>query len=214
MRFITPELLAAFIGTEAMLVLVGWMFKVEPLTRLFMPGVNMKFVTALLFLISALGLLFIARAMRGDEELSQLILPGVMLSVFVITISLYVGRLLDTPTGIEQLFVSVPNPVDISATLPTYGWPALPSIFNFILFGFAGAISLFPDSRSRRWLTYAGLSIFAIGLVAILGYLFRLPVLYYASLGEPSIPMALNSASTFVLLGLGLVMAGRGNNDQ
>lgn len=209
-RFVTVEFVAALVGTGALVVMIGWIFKTESLTRLFLPGQqNMKFVTAFLFLVSALGLYLISRAMRGNEDLPQVILPGVMLTVFVITISLYAGRLLNAPTGIEQLFVRMENPVDLSAALSTYGWPSLLSVFNFILFGFAGAISLFPDARSRRWLRYIGSLISAVGAVAVAGYVFRLPVLYYATLGSPPIPMALVSALAFVLLGLGLVMAGR-----
>lgn len=203
MRHRFVRLLAICIGLEASVVMIGWMFDIEVLKRLLSFGVDMKFLTALLFLLSAIGLYFISNAMRGERNIFQTVLPPIVLSILTITVTLFVSRLLSTPTGIEQIFIPQPNPIDLTIDTSTQGWPSFSTLVCFILFGFAGVASLFVSRLGRTVVLFAGIGIFFVGFVAIIGYVFQLHQLYYDFSGS-AVPMAFNTALLFVLLGSGL----------
>lgn len=201
------ELLASIIGLEALLVMAGWIFGIDQLMRFTSFGTNMKFMSAFLFFVSAMGLYFISRAMRGNRDVSQTALPGIVLTIFITTAILFASRLLGVSTGIERLFVTQPNPIDLTVGVSVNGLPSLSVCIGFILFGFAGVAALFPSRIGRMAISYLGILIFILGFVAIVGYVFQLPVLYYES--SSSISMAFNTALLFVLLGTGLRIACR-----
>ncbi|MFZ2167670.1 MAG: hypothetical protein WAV50_02235 [Minisyncoccia bacterium] len=195
--------LAICIGLEAVVVMTGWFFGIDQLTRLSSSGINMKFLTAFLFLFSAIGLYFISKAMRGERDILQTVLPPIVLSILTITVTLFVSRLLGTPTGIEQVFIPQPNPIDLTIDTSIQGWPSFFTLVCFILFGFAGVASLFVSRLGRAVVLFAGASIFFVGFVAVIGYVFQLHQLYYDFSGS-AVPMAFNTALLFVLLGSGL----------
>jgi len=80
------------------------------------------------------------------------------------------------------------------------------SLFSAILFVVSGLtielLILKPSARAVRDVAgTAGLGVAATGAIFLLGYLFDAPLMY----GGKSIPMALNTALAFVLLGVGIV---------
>ncbi len=208
-RFIRHQLvrfLALLVGLEAVVVMIGWVFGIDSLTRLIPFGINMKFMTAFLFFMSAMGLYFISYAMHGDRDTSQIVLPGIVLTIFTVTVTLFASRLLGTPTGIEQIFVPQPNPIDLSADFSVFGWPSFLTLIGFTLFGLAGTISLFPSQLSRKIVSYIGICTVFIGSMAIIGYVCDVPALYY-DFNSSAVPMAFNTAILFALLGAGLLVA-------
>jgi hypothetical protein len=132
----------------------------------------MQFITAFLFLLSALGLYYMSRSIQGDDEDASLVLPGISITILLVSVTLLVGRTLGTPTGIEDLFLK-------SNDTATTGWPSFPALLIFSLVGVVGVISLFPGRLRDRSFIYAGGFIFAVGLVAVIGYVLNMPVLYY-----------------------------------
>lgn len=210
MRHRVTRLLAGIIGIEALIVVAGWAFDIERLTRIgpFDLSINMKFVTAVLFFFSAIGLYLMSRIVQDASEVALVALPGVSLVIFLITIALFVGRLLGTPTGIEYLFLHSSGPVDFSGTLSMEGWPALPTLLNFMLVGLIGIVSLFTGTLREKYLKYTGYFILSTGIIAVAGYVFGLHALYY-EFGISTVPMALNTALSFILLGFGLTQVYR-----
>ena len=207
------NLIAGIIGVEALVVMAGWIFGIDQLTHIAPIGGNMQFITAFLFLLSALGLFCISRVIQYEGEVARLLLPGIFLTIFLVTVTLLVGRMLGTPTGIEDLFLERLSPVYPLGSLQTAGWPSFPAMLNFILFGLAGIASLFPRSFRDRLFKYLGTIILSFGLIALIGYACNIPVLYY-EWNVSAAPMALNCAVSFFLLGFGLMRISRPEKSQ
>jgi hypothetical protein len=207
------EILSLIIGTEACLVMAGWIFGADFLTRIIPDGINMKFPTALAFLFSAIALYLIFRIIKDDYELSTLILPGIALMLFLIMgvillasfTNTQTGLLADltgTQTGIENLFVKEQNPIYAEGS----GVPAVITIVNFIIFGFACLYSLFSSPKRQKMFKIIGWFIIISSLIPIMGYILSLPALYFEIYGWT--PIAFNTALSFFLLGLGLIIIG------
>jgi hypothetical protein len=73
------------------------------------------------------------------------------------------------------------------------------------LISLVSSLSLFGRGRSVRFINILGAAVAAVGGVAVVGYLFDIPALYY-NISEISTAMALNTAILFVLLGSGFYM--------
>ena len=194
------KVLALIIGAEACLVMAGWIFGIDSLTRILPGGINMKFPTAFSFFLSALGLYFIYRRSRYNCEYSWVTLPAIAMTILLVMGAILVSYLTGGFTGIENLFVIMDAPIYSQGS----GLPALNTIASFILFGLACLFSLFPDPNIQNKLKFFSFSIFIISFIAVIGYAFGLPVLYFKF--NDAVPMALNTALSFILLGWGLVI--------
>jgi len=208
------EILSLIIGTEACLVMAGWIFGVDFLTRIMSGGINMKFPTALAFFFSAIALYLIFRTVKDDYEPSTLILPGIALMLFLIMGVILLANFTDTQTGLiasltgietgmENLFVKEQTPVYAEGS----GLPAVITIINFITFGFACLNSLFISQKRQKVFKLIGWFIVISSLIPIIGYLFSLPALYFEIYDQT--PIALNTALSFFLLGIGLIIIGK-----
>ncbi|MFA6519483.1 MAG: hypothetical protein WCT41_01510 [Candidatus Paceibacterota bacterium] len=203
MRYLTTKIVAGVLITESVVVMTGWIFGVEWMTRLIPIGINMKFITAVLFFFSALGLHAMALSIEKENELARVMLPGIALVIFLITMTLLVSWILGTPTGIEELFVQSAGPINLSNAVSIEGWPSLPTLFGFALFALLGIDALFAGAFRERSIRYAGYFILLTGCFAVIGYMFSLPELYYEFTAN-SVPMAFNTAACFIVLGFGL----------
>ena len=200
MRYKITKLFSLIIGIEACLVISGWIWGIDALTRILPDGINMKFTTALTFLFAAVGLYFLAKLIEENYEPSQAILPGISLIIFLMMTALLATGLTGGQTGLESLFVRGQSPSTIFGS----GMPSIPTTINFILFGLACILSLFTDSGRYKRLALCGYVIFFVGTIAVVGYALNLSFLYY-QFTPSSVPIAFNTALTFVLLGLGLL---------
>jgi len=205
------EILSLIIGIEAVLVMVGWIFNIDFLTRIIPVGINMKFPTALSFFCSAIALYLIFRIVNDNYELSAIILPGIALFLLLIMGVIFLasftntqtGLLADitgTQTGIENLFVAEQSPIYTRGS----GLPAVITIINFILFGIASLNSMFNFSNRRKVFKFIGLFFVVASLISIIGYLFSIPALYFEI--DSWTPVAFNTALCFLMLGSGLII--------
>lgn len=181
---------------------------IDALTRILPDQINMKFATAFAFFLSSIALLFIDWEIKGEREISQIVLPATTISLLLIMTALLVVRILGVHTGVEDLFVHSDS---VKTVLP--GMPAIPTMINFILFGVASILVLFESSRTKQQLSYLAIPIILIGLVACIGYLLQIPFLYY-QISEASNAMAPNTAIMIVLLGLGLILSARSQKHE
>ncbi|MDP2630657.1 MAG: hypothetical protein Q8P56_04570 [Candidatus Uhrbacteria bacterium] len=204
MRHTIVVFLSIIIGIEACLVILGWGFGVEQLTRITPIGINMKFPTAVTFLATAVGLYYISRTAKENHDVSQIILPGIALFIFAYMSALFASAALGVTTGLDSPFTIEGRSVFTAGA----GMPALPTMINFVLFGFASIVSLFPGTKQRRATVFFGSCIFILGLIGALGYILHIPALYYQFSG-PFVPIAFNTAILFVLLGAGLIVIGK-----
>ena len=192
------------IGVYALLVMGGWVFDIHELTRISSIGVSMRFITAVLFFFSTIGLYSISRAITYRDEVALLALAGVSMVILFMVTALFAGRSLGMPTGIESLFLHPHSSVDLSVSMSMQGRPSIVTLTSFALFGLVCIAALFLGDLTKKLIAYAGRIILSIGVIALAGYALNLPVLYYGT-DLFAVPMALNTAVLFSLLGFGLM---------
>jgi len=204
-------ILSLAVWVESCIVMAGWIFNIDFLTRILPNGINMKFTTALMFFFSSIGLYLILKMVKDNYELSATVLPGIALLLFLImgvillsnitnTKTGLLANITGTQTGIENLFVLKGNSTYSSGA----GNPALITILNFILFGLACLNTLFDFSNRQKIFKFIAWFIIIISLVSMIGYIFSAPVLYFEIDGLT--PIAFNTALSFFLLGIGLLV--------
>jgi len=197
------KILATIVIITSIAVMFGWIFNIALLKSILPFWVTMKFSTALSFFFSGLILYFIIKSKPGGS--SQVVLPISALIILLLMGTLLTSVILNVRTGIEDLFVQEEEDA-IKTTTP--GRPSIGTMVNFILISVAGIVTMFGALHLKRYLTYLGSIVGIIGIIAILGYIFNLPVLYYA-VEDFSTAMAFHTALLFILLGVGLFLVGR-----
>ncbi len=84
------------------------------------------------------------------------------------------------------------------------GRPAVLTMLSFILVGIAGILAMLDVANLRPALLYIGWSVLITGGLAVLGYIFNMPLLYYNIKGWSN-PMACHTSLLFVLIGVSLI---------
>ena len=158
----------------------------------------MKFITAILFILSGLIVYSMAELQKSNKILFNTILITSVSVVMLLSFISLVSGLLKLDTGIENILVKD----DESTNFFVSGKPALFTLINFIIISIAGIIYIFESNRFRK-IRALGTTVSAVGAVAICGYVLNKPFIYY-SIPDVSIGMALNTAILFVLIGISL----------
>jgi hypothetical protein len=200
MKHVLAKFIALIIGIYSCVVVSGWILKIDLLTRLLPYGINMKFPTAVAFFLSALSLYLIARSIERNDERGRILLLVISFFIFLIMTIFLVNGLTHRSVNLGNLFLQKNGSPDAFGA----GAPSLASTVNFILFGIASMLSFFPDAGLYGRLRFFGSIILIISLVPILGYALDYPVLYYR-FDANTVPMAFNTALTFILLSSGLI---------
>lgn len=174
------------------LVLLGWTLD-APALKSVLPGrVAMNPATAVCFLLAACSLAISRAPVRaGWQRLAQL----AALLVAVVGAVKLAGYVLGWDIGVDRLLFHAQ--LGNNEIAPN-------TAFNFLALGLA-LWCLDRPTRTGRWPAHGLALLVAIGSVlSVVGYAFGARVLY----GVPStIPMALNTATVFCLLSLGLLAA-------
>jgi hypothetical protein len=195
-RNIITNILVAIVFFGAIAVILGWIFNVSALKSILPIWVSMKFITAVCFLISSVIVFILCKKEKG--QFAELVLMVLSFTLLLIMVAFFFSLFTGISTGIESLFVKeAPGSVGTSAP----GVPAVPTILCFIIIGFAGGVYLFNPEGSLK-INISGWVITVIGLVAVMGYLAGIPVLYYSFPGHTS--MAFHTALFFTFLGINL----------
>ena len=185
--------------------MVGWFLNLPALTSIIPQWVTMKFSTALSFFVSGISLFFIAKMAEGHKSTAQAVLPITSLIILLLMATLLVSVIVGVRTGIEDLFV---REAKGAIRTVTPGRPSLGTMIDFTLLGIAGIVALFEPANHRKYLTWMGWIITVMGVVAIFGYIFDNPTLYY-TISAWSTAMALHTAILFTLLGIALILLSR-----
>ena len=187
-----PKVAAAMTVGLGIAVLLGWVFRIEPLKSVFHGLETMKPVTALTFILSGVALYLSDQKFWGSGRtrtiLSLLIVTNgvVTLTKFTLGADFYIGDFLIA----HGWTAGATNPMSIVSAL------------EFALFG---AAMLLPH-RSRRSdqafvaLTFVGMF---LSLLVFAGYLYNLPILYQP-ISASSI--SLHTAIAFFVLNIGAAM--------
>ncbi|MCL5421159.1 MAG: PAS domain S-box protein, partial [Nitrospirae bacterium] len=187
-------LIAAGLGVVA---IVGWLTGWRILSGIRTDYIPMAPNTALSFIVLGISLCALLTERKRGLTLSRIGATVIFVLSLIRSTEISVNINLDVDRWIFQV------PSEKLGLIPV-GRMALPTALNFL---FASVALFLASSLKRRWsadaLTrvLAGLTTF-IGLAFCLGYIYGAPLLY----GGTTIPMALNTALSFFVLGLGLVI--------
>lgn len=195
------KLLSLAVVIAGIMVMAGWVFNISLLKSVFPAWTTMKVSTAISFILSGVTLYFIIKAVEGDIDWAQIVLPAVSLIIILIMTVLLLSNLMNVRTGVEDLFVKE-GPGAIKTIIT--GRPAIPTMINFMLIALAGILTMLGNKNLRIQLKIIGLIVASIGVLAVIGYLLNVAFLYYFVEGISS-AMACHTAILFVMLGIGLI---------
>jgi hypothetical protein len=182
-------------------VIIGWFFDIGVLKSIRPVWVSMKFTTAVAFILSGITLYFIVRALEGEFDKAQVVISITSLAIILLMGLLFFSSLLKIRTGAEELFIK-DTPDAAMSVIP--GRPSIPTMFNFMLIGAAGILTILNPAKARSRVKIIGLFVWAIAAAALIGYCFNTPLLYYYIEGVNS-AIAFHTAALFMLLGIGLL---------
>ncbi|MBS3176657.1 hypothetical protein J4457_05475 [Candidatus Woesearchaeota archaeon] len=136
--------------------------------------------------------------------MAQIILPIAALILLLLMTPLLTSVFLGVTTGIEDLFVKETAEEAFKGTIP--GRPNIVTMCSFILIAITAILMMFNPKNLEKHLLWIGLIISILGVIAIIGYIVNIPLLYY-SIPKLVTPIAFNTAILFVLTGVGLFLA-------
>jgi len=194
------RLLALAVAFAGLLVIIGWIFDINVLKSIIPSWISMKFDTAVSFVLSGVNLYYIGRAKEGEFEKAQVALSISTLILLLLMGVLFFSSLFGIRTGVEDLFVKEAAGA-VKSVFP--GRPSVPTMLNFLLIALAGILTIMNADGMRAKHKTIGLTMAAIGSLAVFGYVINIPILYYYVEGLNS-AMACHTAVLFVLLGTGL----------
>jgi hypothetical protein len=194
------KVLSLIICAEGLAVIAGWLIDIPWLKSISSAWISMKFSTAIAFVLSGISLYFIARAQEDGFEIAQIVLSTTSLIIAILMGLLLFSGLFGIQTGVESLFVIDPGGID--SVVP--GRPSVPTMVNFLLVATAAILTILNPAGLVPKLKAIGVIIGALGSLAVIGYIFNAPILYYYVAGMNS-AMAMPTALLFVFLGAGFL---------
>jgi signal transduction histidine kinase len=188
------SLWAVMIGSG---ILLGWIFDVRVLGKVWSGLMAMKANAALGFVLSGISLWLIWEKQVADAKrrFSWVLGLGVAL-LGVFTLSEYA---FGWDAHIDQLLVKD----TVGLSLP--GRPSPPEALNFILMG--GALMLLDWRRRPNVAQTLNLMAVLVSLLALIGYACRFSPFYGQSMAFPDTRMGLHTAVLFLFLGVGIFCA-------
>ena len=186
--------------TIGALVLVGWTFRIETLKRIGPGLVAMNPVSALLLVLAGASLLLLRRKadLANGRKSAARAAATIVAAIGALKLLSFVSS---WDFGVDRWLFAA-QLLGAQGVLPNRIAPY--TAFNFLLIGCA---LLLIDTRTRKGhspaellATIAGAS----GLLALLGYAYRIPSFYGAG---SFLPMALHTTIAFIALGVGILFA-------
>ncbi|MCL4549008.1 MAG: PAS domain S-box protein [Bacteroidetes bacterium] len=191
---IASGLFSASIG---FLSFIGWIFGMPLLATYSSNFIPMAPNTALSFMALGVSLYMQVTERKWSLRFSRI---GAMV-VLILSLIRFAELSININLNVDRWIFQVPS--EKLGLIPV-GRMALPTALNFL---FASAALFLASSLKRHWSVNTLINILAalttfVGLAFCLGYIYGAPLLY----GGATIPMALNTAISFFVLGLGLVI--------
>jgi two-component system cell cycle sensor histidine kinase/response regulator CckA len=186
---------AAAVGALALIVLFGWVFDFPALTTV-LPGLAaMKINTALGLLFGAISLWFARRPGSDKRDVAGRVFALLVAAIGVFTLVEYVSGI---DLHIDQLFLT-----DTLTPLADHpGRMAAVTALTFILFAATRWIAGYKNPVAENAFVAATLIAVIASFLALLGYLFGVPILYHPL---AVVSIALHTAAAFILLFIGLM---------
>jgi hypothetical protein len=196
----TAKLLALAVIWAGIAVVIGWLLDISVLLSIRSGWMNMKFNTAVAFILSGTILYLIVRSREGQADKAQVVIPIISFIIILLMGTSFLSAVFGIRTGIDGIFIEDTHP---APTTVVSGRPSLPTMLNFLLIAAGGLLSAAGAEKIRLQLRLIGLTVAVIGAVPVIGYILNLPMLYYY-IKDINSAIAFNTAFLFILLGVGL----------
>lgn len=202
----TAKLFSIITLLVSIAVIFGWVFDIEILRTVVPNVIAMRLMTAICFV--GVGLLIYALA-RNEEQnnCTTCNLLAIIIASFLIMLIMFISffNILGVNFNLEEIINY--NYVDHSKTFPV-SVPSLSTMFCFILIAFVGILSVLCYRHTKTITKLAGAVISLISLSVLIGYLLRIPSLYFAIKGVSN-AMAIHTGILFLLIGISLYLLGK-----
>jgi peptidoglycan/LPS O-acetylase OafA/YrhL len=177
-------------------VLIGWFIDSATLKSLHPDWPIMKLTTALSFFLCGLIQVCHSRLeVHRAESWSQLILLLSTILMLLIVVSQITAIITGISIGLDFSFQERG-----SVKIATVERPSIGTTLSFFVLSLIGLCSLSQMNCSKKLIQSGGACIAAVSCIAIVGYMFSIPLLYY-TVQDTSPTMALHTAILFLLLG-------------
>ena len=183
--------------------MAAWVFNI-PIILSFLPNyITIKFTTSLSFILSSFILYFSFRSVQGKfSNLGLIVVSFSILTIWLIMVTILTSIIFGFNSGIENLFIT---DTTMAAVAYVPGQPSLGTIIAFLLVTILG-LNIFYEGRLKAKLfLLLGSLVFLIGLVAVIGLIFSIPIMYYY-IPSVSNPISIPASLLFILLGLSFTL--------
>lgn len=182
------RLTSVFVIGLGIIVIMGWIFKIQLFTTIVPAYVSMKFNTAILFVFTGLILLSLA---EDQWKITSILFSLILLFAGAYT---FLQSILHYNGGIDELFIKDYYVSDDGSFAP--GRMAQGSSISFFLLGTGFLLISAPTKKMNLIGQYLFHAVSLIAFIAIIGYLLGVPIFYKLSaLGS----MAIHTAIAFLL---------------
>lgn len=184
------------IGLIGVLVFIGFTFNIHFFSRILTDTMPMNPVVALAFIAAGTCLVLHQEEYEAKYHRAANFLAGFILLIGVV-------KIISLATGLRLPFDELLFRKSLwLEELNQYRTIAPNTAFNLTLAGLAFLFINYETQKGRRPSQYLAIAITLLGLLSLYGYLYRVPALYEV---KTFMPMAVNAAFGFVLLGAGIL---------
>lgn len=196
---------AVFAIIVSLTVMFGWLTGISVLTKIHTSFPSMKFTTALSFFFSGITLWFSLEQIEGKHVWADIMLPMSTMVIGIVIGTIALSVVLDFQSGIETLFAKESSDA-VFTVVP--GRPSLGTISAFMIITLLAMHIMSGFRHKRLSLFVGGLSIMALGMIALVGFMIGYSsLIFYGS--DISNGMALHTAVLFFLIGIAFIFQSR-----
>ncbi|MBI2631618.1 hypothetical protein HYW75_01295 [Candidatus Pacearchaeota archaeon] len=189
-------------------VAFGWIFDITLLKSIMPDYPPMKLVTSSSFFLAGFITLLLQsnKARRNKVKILFLCILSLLLLLIML---IYLYNTLYDVQNLQGNAINNLSNEGINDNIYTFlSRPSMISMLSFILITLVVLSNIFNLKNSEKYQIIIGIIISFLGIIAILGYIFNIPGLFYYY-GQLNSGMPLHSAILFVFIGIGIYLIGK-----
>lgn len=203
------NILASIILFVGLLVTISWVFNIDGLKSFWFGEATMKFGTALSFVCVGISLLLVTRMRKGKIVLGYIGLPILGLIIIMFLSVNTVSTIIGANIGLSMLFDN--DPISTINTISP-SRPSIGTLVNFTIIVAALMFILINFVRWRKLVIGIGTTVGIISGIALAGYAFNLPFLYF-DFANISNAMAFHTVILSLITGISFMLIGNDKNN-
>ncbi|MCL5733594.1 MAG: hypothetical protein M1334_02960 [Patescibacteria group bacterium] len=194
-------IISILIIAGGLLGLIGWYFDLHSILSIISGRHEIRFTSAFSFIMVGLILISVYETIHADRkntDFALIVLPAASLAIILFMTFFVAEKIFGIPVDVEHVFIGESGGLT--------GMSAV-TAFNFLLIALIGVAAMFKIRWIRIAIFISGILVSLSGLLAILGYILNIKMLYFDILGISG-PMSLMSAIMFLITGIGFSLIG------